>query len=55
MAQQQSDPAAVLAFQSDIARALARRPSDMPLHAQVKEKARDEASSAAKNPKEQQQ
>jgi hypothetical protein len=55
MTQQHSDPAAALAFQSDVARALARRPADMPLHAQTKEGTRDEASSAEKNPKEKQQ
>ena len=36
MAQHLSDSAAVLAFQSDIARALARRICDTPLHAQAR-------------------
>ena len=54
MAQQHSDPAAAVAFQSDVARALARRPADMPLHAQVKEKKGDTASPVEKNPKDKQ-
>ncbi len=47
MPQQQSDTAAQVAFQSDIARALARRTGDMPLHSRVTGNEQTEAEAAS--------